>query len=68
MKGGGVIMLQALTEGRQGAGAAAASGPVANVRSEGGGRPLANEEDVALAAAMRAIFVDGYVLPGDDEE
>jgi hypothetical protein len=38
------------------------------VRSEGGGRPLANEEDVALATAMRAIFVEGYVLPRDDEE
>ena len=37
-------------------------------RSEGGGRPLVNEEDVALATAMRAIFVEGYVLPGDDEE
>ena len=67
--GGGIgIIAASAREGRQGAGAATASGPVANVRSEGGGRPLANEEDVALAAAMRAIFVDGYVLPGDDEE
>ena len=67
--GGGIgIIAASAREGRQGAGAATASGPVANVRSEGGGRPLANEEDVALATAMRAIFVEGYVLPRDDEE
>ncbi len=68
--GGGGIILQALSDGRQVAtDRAAASDRAAGAEPEAEGDVRGAdeaEEDPALAAAMRAIFVDGYVLPGEE--